>query len=136
MHVRVAPETASRRLKAVIFACGCLVAGCGRAPGNVAVTWHVEPKPPVTGTTTVFRFSLQNEHRQPLRGASLRLDAHMPHPGMAPVSGDVVERGEGEYESSLRLTMEGDWVVVVTGTLADGSRITTQTHVVAVRPTG
>jgi YtkA-like len=136
VYVRVAPETAGRRLIAVVFAFGCMAAGCSRASSTVTVAWHVEPRQPVTGPSTVFRLSLLNEHGQPLRGASLRLDAHMPHPGMAPVSGDVVDRGDGEYEARLRLTMEGDWVVVVTGTLADGSRITGQTQVVAVRPTG
>jgi hypothetical protein len=134
--VRVAPETAGRRLTAVFFACGCIVAGCSRTSGTATVTWHVEPRQPVTGTAAVFRLSLRNEHGQPVRGASLRLDAHMPHPGMAPVSGEVVDRGDGQYEARVRLTMEGNWVVVVTGTLPDGSRITAQTQVVAVRPTG
>jgi hypothetical protein len=58
----------------------------------------------------------------------------MSHPGMAPVSGALLERGDGVYESRLLLTMDGEWVIVVTGTLADGRRITRQTQVMAVRP--
>ena len=56
----------------------------------------------------------------------------MPHPGMAPVTGQILERGNGTYEARLGLTMTGDWVFVVTGQLTDGSRITEETTVRAV----
>jgi len=65
--------------------------------------------------------------------AKLRLEAHMPHPGMAPLTTDMVERSAGNYESSVRLSMDGAWTLVVNGTLVDGRRITKQMEVTAVR---
>ena len=41
---------------------------------------------------------------------------------MAPVVADVIERGDGEYEAPLQFTMAGDWILLVTGQLPDGSR--------------
>jgi hypothetical protein len=68
-----------------------------------------------------------------VKGASLRLEAHMSHPGMAPVVADLIER-DGIYESRVQLTMAGPWVIVASGELADGRRIVKQTKVTAVEP--
>ena len=56
----------------------------------------------------------------------------MSHPGMAPITAEVLDRGNGAYEARLRLTMTGDWIFVVSGQLTDGSRITEETKVRAV----
>ena len=64
----------------------------------------------------------------PASGAKLRLEAHMSHPGMTPVVADAVDRGRGAYEAQLQFTMVGDWVIVASGTLADGRRITKETR--------
>jgi hypothetical protein len=52
---------------------------------------------------------------------------------MAPVVTDALDKGDGVYEASLRFTMAGDWVLVVTGALPNGARITKQIDVVGVR---
>jgi hypothetical protein len=80
----------------------------------------------------VVQFTLQRQDGAAVTGAKLRLEAHMPHPGMAPMTGAILERGNGTYETRLRLTMTGDWIFVVTGQLTDGSRITEETKVRAV----
>jgi hypothetical protein len=132
----MAPGALARRLTAGLLACCSLAIGCGRAAGDVTVTWKIEPAPPVAGSATVVRFTLQHGDGRPAVRARLHLEAHMPHPGMAPVTGDVIERSNGEYEARLRLSMAGDWMFVVTGELADGSRITREIQVSAVRPAG
>jgi hypothetical protein len=98
------------------------------------MTWTIDPTPPIAKAATDVRFTLHRADGEPVRGAKLRLEAHMSHPGMAPITREVVERGNGAYDARLHLSMAGDWVFVVTGELPDGSRITRQLQVPAVRP--
>ena len=93
----------------------------------------MEPSPPLAGSDIVARISLHDSARNPVVGATLHLEGQMSHPGMAPVVSDVIERGGGIYEARLRLTMEGDWTLVLTGELADGGRITKQLDLAGVR---
>jgi hypothetical protein len=134
MHLRRAPEALTRDLIAALLA-GAILIGCGRQAGerNVSVAWDIEPAPPVTGAETIARFTLEDAQRRRLRGARLQLDAHMSHPGMAPVVAAVAERADGTYEARLRLPMAGDWTLVVTGVLPDGSRITRQLELAATQ---
>jgi hypothetical protein len=57
----------------------------------------------------------------------------MSHPGMAPVIGQATERGEGVYRVPLRFSMNGEWVVIVKGTLADGRRFDRRIETATVR---
>ena len=70
----------------------------------------------------------------PVGGARLQLEGHMSHPGMTPVIASVTERAPGEYEAQLRFSMTGDWVLVLTGEMPGGARVTKQLEVVGVRP--
>jgi hypothetical protein len=98
--------------------------------------WTLDPAPPALGRDTMTRITLRNTATNaPIGGARLRLEGHMSHPGMTPVTVPVVERGPGEYEAQLRFTMAGDWVLVLTGDLPDGGRLTRQLDVVGVRST-
>lgn len=58
----------------------------------------------------------------------------MAHPGMTPVVTEMTESGPGTYEARLAFSMAGDWQLVVTGTLSDGSRVTQQLELPDVRP--
>ena len=113
-----------------------MAVACNRGAGNATVTWKVEPTPAVTGAATVVRVAVHTSQGQPLGGATLHLEAHMSHPGMAPLTADLVERALGQYEATIQFSMPGDWVLVVTGMLADGNRITSQLPVAAGRPSG
>jgi hypothetical protein len=117
----------------VLLLAACVVVACSRAAADVRVTWNIDPSPPVRGTVTVVHFTLQDQGGHPVSGARLRLEAHMAHPGMAPVTGEVVERGAGGYEARIQLSMAGDWIFVLTGQLADGSRVTREFAVPGVR---
>jgi hypothetical protein len=96
----------------------------------------IAPATPVIGTVTSVRITLRDADRNPIDGAHLQLEAHMSHPGMRPVVASAIERVEGVYEAQLRFTMTGDWVLVLTGTMRDGTRVTETRTIPGVRPTG
>lgn len=131
----MAPEARRARLAAFVVCC-CFAFGCTRGAGDVRVTWTIEPSPALTDSDTLVRFALEHNDGTPAVGARLRAEAHMSHPGMEPVMADVIERANGFYETRLRLSMAGDWIVVVSGQLTGGRRITTQTDVTAVKRSG
>ena len=136
MHVRVASPSFARALIAAAVACAA-AAGCGdgSATAHVAVTVAVAPVPPRAAAESIARVTLRDAEGRPVSGARVQVEAHMPHPGMTPVVADAAERGDGIYEARLQFTMAGDWILVATGQLADGSRIVPQDLPVSgVRP--
>ena len=146
MHVCVASRAQRRVLTAVvIFACSlataCAAPGCDvhsdRQPessGAINVSWTLDPSPPFAATPTVVRLTLRDRDQKPVTGARLRLEGLMSHPGMAPVTTAVTERGNGEYEAPLQFTMAGDWILLVTGELPGGGQIKKQIEINGVRP--
>ena len=103
----------------------CAVAGACRRPAvadNVSVEWSLAPTPPAVGASTLTLRVLDGA-RRPVRGASLTVEGHMSHPGMAPVLAAAVERGDGLYEVELRFTMAGDWILLVSGSLSSGAAV-------------
>ena len=138
MHVRVASEVVARALTAAALA-GVLALGLGcrgNAGDDVRMEWAIVPARPFTGGETVARITLLDARRQPVRGARLRLEAHMSHPGMTPVVAGVIERGDGVYEARLQFAMAGDWILVIAGELPDGSRMTRSLDIAGVRSAG
>jgi hypothetical protein len=125
----------------VVIACGVLGFACGQSPratlGDLAseltVEWTTTPAPPTVGTDTVGEVTLRDRSQQPVRGATLQIECHMSHPGMAPVIGQATERGEGVYQVPLRFSMNGEWVVIVKGTLPDGRRFDRRIETATVR---
>jgi len=83
------------------------------------VEWKLSPSPALVDGDTVAEFTLLDRGRQPLRGAKLRIEAHMSHPGMAPLVEAATERENGAYVVHLRFPMSGDWILFVKGELAD-----------------
>jgi hypothetical protein len=132
----MAPKARGARLATALVACCCFAFGCTGGTSDVRVTWTIEPSPAITESETLVRFALDHADGTPAAGARLRVEAHMSHPGMAPATADVVERANGFYETRLHLSMAGDWVVVISGELASGQRVTASTHVTAVQRTG
>ena len=136
MHVRMAPAVPGRL--GVALVAGALLLGCGppRSTDDVRVQWALDPAAPSASIDTIARITVHDERRQPVTGARLQLEAHMSHPGMAPVVGRFTDRGGGAYDTRLQFSMAGDWVLVVTGELPDGRRITRSLPVAGVRPAG
>jgi hypothetical protein len=75
-----------------------------------------------------------DDRRAPVRGAALRVDAQMTHPGMAPATADAREAAPGAYSALLDLTMPGDWILLISGTLADGRPVAERIDLPDVRP--
>lgn len=71
--------------------------------------------------------TLADENGLPLTGADLQVEAHMTHPGMAPVVRPAAEIEPGVYEAEFVVTMAGPWILVASGTLDDGRRVM-ETH--------
>ena len=134
MYLRMAPEALARRLRLGLLASCCLAATCSNRAADLTVGWTIDPMPPAAAATTIVRVTLADSHGTSVGGARLRLDAHMTHPGMAPVTSDVIEISTGTYQSKVRLSMAGNWIFVVSGELPDGHRITKEIQVPAVRP--
>jgi hypothetical protein len=121
------------------LACGLVSAACGSEQAladNVTVEWTMTPKLPVVGATTLAELALRDAARRPVRGAKLRVEGHMSHPGMAPLIATAAERADGIYEIRLQFTMRGDWILLVKGELPDGRTITHRVDVTATGPSG
>jgi hypothetical protein len=112
-------------------------AACRPNPSDrIDASWTLEPSPPSAGAPLVVRVTLRDRSHAPVLGARLRLEGQMAHPGMMPVVADLVERGDGVYEAQMQLTMGGDWILVVSGQLRDGTQIVKQIDLAGVRPAG
>ncbi len=126
MHMRGARQARARGLAAALLVCS-LIGGCTQPPqagdSTLIGAWDIAPAPPSAGPDSIVRFTLRDKDGQPIPGASLQLQGHMSHPGMAPVISPATSVGDGVYEAHLRFTMAGDWVLVVEGQLPDGSRL-------------
>lgn len=110
-----------RLLLAALCIC-CAAGACRRTPavGDVIVESTLTPPQPVVGMSALT-LRLLDAGRRPISGASLRVEGHMAHPGMAPVQATATERAPGVYEAELQFTMRGDWILLVTGALANGA---------------
>ncbi len=138
MHVRLAPFAGRRRmihpaggsllhaplLPLVILVAVGSASTCRRpAPAaDVSLTWTLAPTPPAVGRARLTLHATDTTGR-PVRAATLRVEAHMSHPGMAPVLSTATERGDGIYEAKLQFTMRGDWILLVAGSLPDGRTV-------------
>ncbi len=114
------------------FLCAALVSGGCRTSPAVDLSWTVESRPSAGAAGADAHVTIALRDRalgRPLRGARLTLEGHMPHPGMAPVTAAVTEITEGRYEGELRMTRAGEWTLVLSGALADGTRVTWQRQI-------
>ena len=135
-------DRGSRVSSTIAAVCGLLIAACSREPpaapvaNDVGVEWTLTPRVPVVGDAATATMVLSDRARGPVRGASLRIEGHMTHPGMAPILATVAERADGVYEVPLQFPMRGEWILTVTGVLADGRRISHRVDVTAEGPDG
>jgi len=147
VHVRLAPTVGGRRLNpaggprsrippllAALGACW-LTGACARPASDVTFEWALRPHPPVAGPA-VLTVRVLDAARRPVRGATLRVEGHMSHPGMAPVLATARDGEEGVYVADLRFTMPGDWILLVSGSLSNGARVQHRINVPGVGSAG
>jgi hypothetical protein len=148
VHVRVAPPGGGPRLNPVrrtrarsrlsisllILSACWLACACHRpaGTGTLAFDWSLTPDPPATGDTTLT-LRIRDRAGRLVHGAALRIEAMMSHPGMAPVISPLTERGDGVYETRMQFTMSGDWILLVAGTLSNGTAVQYRIDVPNVR---
>ena len=147
MRVRV-PRSRGRRGGVILrrghrawwpgFVLAGLLTACGRStrsdqPANL--TWALTPAQAIVGPA-ILNVQLQQPTGEPVIGAIVTLDAHMSHAGMAPVLSKASEPTPGHYAVPFAFTMQGDWVLLITSVLPDGSRVERRIDVANVRPPG
>jgi len=137
VHVRVASRAHARVLTFALMlsaAGASMAAGCrSDSSEQIDAEWTLDPSPPIAGSDVIAHVTLRDSAKMPVLGAKLRLEGQMSHPGMAPVISTLTERGGGVYDAHMKLTMAGDWTLVLTGELANGVRITKQLDLPGVR---
>jgi hypothetical protein len=103
-----------------------------RAEPPINWSWTIDPAAPVVGPATLT-IGIRKPSGDPIDGAVVRLEAHMSHPGMAPVLASATGRATGTYDIPFTFTMRGDWVLLVTIDLPDGQRAERRIDVANVR---
>ena len=119
-----------------------VLAGCGRSGHTdrqhsepVDLTWTLRPATATVGPATLT-LNLRAPSGDPITGASVKIEGQMTHPGMEPVLAEAVPRAPGVYEAAFAFTMRGDWVLLVSIALPDGTRVERRIDVANVRPSG
>jgi hypothetical protein len=144
--LRLVRASGDRRLKgppghrgwARLSALACtalLAAACDRGTplgSEVSLTWRFAPDPPAVGPSRLT-LRIDDDRGQPLRGARVRLEANMTHPGMRPVVADAIEAAPGRYEVDLDFTMAGSWFILLTGEKPQGGAFSRRIDVAHVR---
>ena len=116
-------------LLALFVTVGCRPAASDEP--SVELQLRFEPSPPEVGQVRATA-TLRAVDGQPLKGAKIALEGNMNHAGMKPSFAVLAERDPGVYTGELEFTMGGDWFVLATVTLADGSRVERQIDVPGV----
>lgn len=65
---------------------------------------------------------------------SLSVEANMSHPGMTPVTATLSSQDGTRWQAPLKLTMAGDWFLIVRGQLKDGRKLERQIPLPGVAP--
>lgn len=113
-----------------------LAVGCGPSAADSSdaqVDLSLDPSPPEVGDVDVL-LSLTDASGSPLAGADVRLEGNMNHAGMTPSFADLEEVEPGHYSGTLDFTMGGDWFVLVTAEMPDGTRLERKVDVPGVKP--
>jgi YtkA-like len=100
---------------------------------NLTMSYQVSPQPARVGDVTIT-INMKDRSERPIAGASVKLEGNMSHAGMTPVLAEAKEIGPGRYQANMKLTMAGDWDVLVLLTLPDGSEADQEFEIKDVAP--
>jgi hypothetical protein len=97
---------------------------------------EIDPPRPVVSRPSTITIDLRDRANRPWPDARLVLEAHMEHPGMAPIIMATEARARGVYATSMTFTMAGRWIFYLSGDLPDGRKIRSRVADVEVAPSG
>lgn len=112
-----------------------VVGGCESSGGTnseINLQWVVTPNPPQVGMAKLD-ITLRDSTKQLIKGAEVKLEGNMSHPGMQPVLATAEEIAPGKYSADMKFTMGGDWFILVNTTLPGGSKATNKIAIPGVR---
>lgn len=90
----------------------------------VALDWSMTPSSITDLSVPVtFTFHLKDQNQNPVTDAKISVEANMNHAGMIPVKAEAIYEKSGTYKSTLKLTMDGDWILFLTIAKSDGEII-------------
>jgi hypothetical protein len=118
-----------------LCACFVLVQACGQQgkPPDLTFAHEISPQPPRVGKVTIT-LNIKDTSGAPASGARLNLEGNMSHAGMVPVFAEASEPAPGRYQSSMELSMAGDWNITVHTTLSDGRKLDHEFEIRGVEP--
>lgn len=121
----VITKMAMARLLTLAAALVLLVTACSRGSDSsnddLDAVLAIVPSPAAVGQAQLT-LRLSDAAGAPVSGATLEIEGNMSHAGMQPVFVETVEDAPGRYASQgFEFTMAGDWIITITGELADGS---------------
>jgi hypothetical protein len=120
-----------------------IMSGCGKSSQDkndetpaINIALDFNPKPAATGDS-ILLITLTKDAGDPINDATVSVRGNMNHAGMVPVLGDAENApDDGVYSIPFEFTMGGDWYVVVSVTLADGTEITQEFDINGVSADG
>ena len=126
---RLWSKTVNLVLVGALFAiplCSCTRLSA-QQPGDESfeLSLKITPDPARIGSAQV-QITMQDASGQAITGAQLDLRGDMTHAGMQPVLAEAEEVEPGVYLATMEWSMAGDWVLIVDGTLADGTSFNRQ----------
>jgi hypothetical protein len=110
--------------------------GCRLRTGSsddLILKHEISPQPARVGQVAIT-LRLTDARGTPVTGALLKLEGNMSHSGMPPVFAEAQETEPGDYQSTLELSMAGDWHVLVFLTLPDNRKFERQFEIKGVVP--
>jgi YtkA-like protein len=100
---------------------------------NLTFEYEVSPLPARVGDVTIT-IKMTDGSARPVAGAHVKLEANMSHAGMAPITAEANEIKPGRYQTHMKLTMAGDWQVLVLLTLPGDIELDQQFEIKGVAP--
>ena len=116
-----------------VLLCGCRHRSAATTQ-NLTVSYEVSPLPARVGDVTITIRMKDGGSNEPIAGARIKLEGNMSHAGMAPVFVEATEISPGQYRTKMKLSMAGDWYVLVHLTLADGRELEQEFEIKEVAP--
>lgn len=116
-----------------VLLCGCRHRSAATTQ-NLTVSYEVSPLPARVGDVTITIKLKDVGSSEPITGARIRLEGNMSHAGMAPVFAEAKEIGPGQYRTNMKLSMAGDWHVLMHLILPDGRELDQEFEIKEVAP--